>query len=577
MKSPFFPCLVLCLNFAVPFPRQVLAQQPAEASSAPQSATQKWLAQVGAQFQDAYEKTVLAPYKEGLETARKAYQTAIETALQNASGAGQGQEAELLRAERERFFSAGRMVSTEPAAVPAIQEARTRFRTEVGALDKARLEKARPIHAKFDAALAQNIPLLKQRQLLADAALLNAKREEIARDWLQPGAATAPEAKEEKAAPISHIALKDAVQWMLDNGAKLRVVSGKKTVLLRDVRQLPSGHPEFTVVALRKPEKSSGAEQGSPEIQDRDLDKLASFRGARELVLAGYPFTDSAFGFLDAWKEVEEITISGAQVSEKLAAKLARFPMLRSVGATRSEKINGDFVRQLSSVLPKLEELRLSQTDVGDQSVNDLLAFKRLSVLDLRGTRLTEQGLARLAALKTLRELDVAETKVTAAGLGCLASLKLTSLGFLSTDSPDFATDVAQVARVLPKLEGITLSGSEFRAEHAEALAAFRELRLLSIKDAAPKTGAFEPLQKMKNLEEFSCSSSSFGDDELGGIAELKHLRRLNISSTSVTNAGLQKLAKNKELKNVSATGTPITEAGADNLEKAVRGVRVVH
>jgi hypothetical protein len=452
----------------------------------------------------------------------------------------------------------------------------------VGALDKARLEKARlekarPLHAKFDAALAQNIPLLKQRQLLADAAILTAKREEIARDWLQPGASPGPETKEEKAAPTSRVDLKESVQWMLDNGAKIRVVSGKKTVPLRDVRQLPSGHPEFTVVALRKPEKSSGAEQGSADIEDRDLDKLAPMRGARELVLLGYPFTDSAFGFLDAWKEMEAVLISGAQVSEKLAGKLARFPMLRSVGVLRSEKINGDFVRQLTTALPKLEELRLTQTDVGDPSVNDLLAFKRLSSLDLRGTRLTDQGLARLAALKTLRELDVAETKVTAAGLGCLASLKLTSLGFLSTDSPDFAADVAQVARVLPKLEGITLSGSEFRAEHAEALAAFRELRLLSIVGAAPKPGAFEALQKIRNLEDFSCNSSGFGDNELGVISELKHLRKLNLSNTSVTNAGLQKLAKNKELKNVIVNSTSVTEAGAADLENAVRGIRVVH
>jgi hypothetical protein len=577
MKFPILPCMVLCLNslaIGIPVAR---AQQTAETVSPQQSATQKWLAQVGAQFQETYEKTILAPYKEGLEAARKAYQSAIETALQNASGAGQEQEAGILRAERERFFSAGRMVPSEPASAPSVQEARAKFRAAVAALDKTRLEKARPLHARFDAALAQNIPLLKQRQLLADAALLTAKREEIARDWLQPGAGTGPETKEEKAAPISHMALKDSVQWMLDSGAKLRIVSGKKTVPLRDVRQLPSGHPEFTAVALRKPEKSTGAEQGSPDIQDRDLDRLAPLRGAKELVLAGYPFTDSAFGFLDVWKELEEILISGAQVSEKLAAKLARFPMLRSVGVVRSEKVNGDFVRQLSTALPKLEELRLMQTDVGDQSVNDLLAFKRLSSLDLRGTRLTDQGLARLAGLKTLRELDVADTKVTAAGLGCLASLKLASLGFLSTDSPSFADDVAQLAKVLPKLEGITLSGSEFRLEHAEALTAFRELRLLSIKDAAPKAGAFEPLQKIKNLEDFSCNSAGFGDDEIGMMAELKHLHRLNVSYTSVTNAGLQKLAKNKELKNVSATGTPITESGVDTLEKAVRGIRVVH
>jgi hypothetical protein len=131
---------------------------------------------------------------------------------------------------------------------------------------------------------------------------------------------------------------------------------------------------------------------------------------------------------------------------------------------------------------------------------------------------------------------------------------------------------------MLPKLEGLALTGSEFRAEHAEALAAFRELHSLSLKENTPKTEALSALQKLKNLESFVCSySSSFGDDELGALAENKHLKQINVSHTSVTNAGLLKLAKNKDLKQLKVINTGVTEAGVEALEKAIRGIHVVH
>jgi hypothetical protein len=409
MKNPA-PASALLAFFLAALQPCAFTQQTNGTTAAEPSATQKWLTQVSAQFQDVYEKTVLAPYKEGLETARKGYQTAIASALQTASGAGQLREAELLRQERERFFTAGRMVPTEPSESPLVQEARAKFKTQVAALDKAKFEKARSLHAKFDAALAQNISLLKQRQLLADAVLLAGKREEIAREWLPPAAtAGSADAKEKKSAPLTHMGLKESIPWLLEKGAKLRYKSAKKQVLLKDPQPLRSGHVEFSSVSL----VSCAAENNGPEIQDRDFDRLAPLRGTRSLVISGFKIGDSAFTFLEAWKEMEDFTLIGALVTDKLASRLAKFPMLREVSVARCEKVTGDFVHQLAATLPKLEALHLNDVDLGDQSVDDLLSFKRLTSLKLRGTRITDQGLARLAALKTLKDLDVGNTKVT--------------------------------------------------------------------------------------------------------------------------------------------------------------------
>jgi hypothetical protein len=559
-------------------PLSSVAQQPAASASAEPSPAQKWLTETSTQFGGIYSKTVLDPYEEEMEKARKAYQSAIEAGLQSVSGAGQEAEAALLREERDRFFAAGRMAPTAATSSARAQDARAKFRAALWALEKARLERARLLHAKFDAALAQNITLLKQRRFAADAALLQAKREEITREWLQPPKwIAAEEATEENFAPLSHMTLKESIPWLLDNGARIGYRAGKKKLILRDARQLPTGHVEFLHVSFKSSNKRGRAGTKKAELQDRDLERLAPLRGCRVLGFSGFPLGDEAFLFLEAWKELEEFTLTGASVTDKLAARLSRFPMLRSLMVGSCEKLTGEFLHQLAPALPKLERLYLSHVDLGDQAVEDLAGLKHLETLGLRGTRITDQGLGRLASLKNLRSLDVGGTKVTVNGLGALAGLKLASLGFLSTDNPHFAAQAAEVAKVLPKLEGLSLTGSEFRVEHAEALSAFQELRLVSLKEALPKAEAIGALQKVKRLEVFHCQHPGFGDAEMEGLAQLKHLKEISLSNTALTNAGLLKLTRNKELREVHVCSTAVTESGVDGLEKALRGVRVEH
>jgi internalin A len=544
----------------------------------PPSPAQKWLTEAAAQFQTSYEKNVLGPYNEGLENARKQYQTTLESALQKASLTGRGSEAELLRKEREGFFSSGRMLPSESTALPLIETARTGFRAQIASLINIRIENARKLHAKFDASLAQNIPLLKNRQLNEDAALLEAKREQIKREWLEsPPMVPTDVSNGGSLMKTTRIPLRESVQWLLKQGGKILISSGKKATPLRDARHLSSGRPEFALVALRNNVGSAADDPEGNQITDQDMDNLASLRGAQKLSLPGWSFNDRAFGFLEEWHELEQFDASRLQVTEKLAGRLARFPMLRSVHVGMSETVTAEFVRLLSPTTSKLESLRLPKTGVGDSAVEHLLGFKRLTSLDLSGTRLTNEGLKRLAGIKTLKELDVRDTKVTATGLQCLSDLRLNSLGMLSTDSPTFSSDATQVSRTFPSVECLTLSGTEFRPDHAEALKAFSKLRLLVLKTPKPTPEALSALQKLAGLEEFQCSSNEFGDPEIKSLSKIKHLKKICLSGTAVTNTGLMELAHCRGLKELNISGTAITEAAAETLEKQSHGLHVIH
>jgi hypothetical protein len=573
-KLPLAAALLVLLLLAQE--KRVLAQQMAQDAGAESSAAGKWLIQVSGQFQDVYEKTIAAPYKDGVDAARRHYRNGLEAALQLATLEGRMRDAELLRRDRERFFSAGRGAPSEPAAVAAVEEERRVFTARVAALEKIKQESARKLYARLDAALVQNIELLKQRQLLADAALLTAKREELAKEWLQPPMAVAKsDGLKEELPELQPADLKDAIKWLISHDWRVRVLAGHKATDLTDVESLSVRHVAFHLVELGAPGKMVG--RIPMEIKDGDLDRIAALRGATCFSVTDRSLGDRAFEFLREWKSIDVFKVQGAKVTDQLGEKLAKFRSLREVNVQNCPRLTGKFVETLAETHPKLVALNLGVNgNIGDESVEALLKFKDLEVLNLHRTGLTDAGLARLVGLKKLRVLDLTDTKVTPAGLTCVSQMKLEELNFLSTDSSSFPESVMALAAALPKTQELKISGAGFGVEHAQALARFKQLRCLYLRGACPESGALAALRDIKSLEKIQCSSGRFGDEHAAELSELMQVKIVDLSHTSVTDKGLAKLTHNKRLKEVFVHETPVSEMGAEALSRAVRGVRVV-
>ncbi|HWB11432.1 MAG TPA: hypothetical protein VG826_19535 [Pirellulales bacterium] len=75
-------------------------------------------------------------------------------------------------------------------------------------------------------------------------------------------------------------------------------------------------------------------------------------------------------------------------------------------------------------VLPRLEELDLHNSSVGDEDLGRLSGFKRLKSLNLSMTRVTDTGLAKLAPLTSLEEIAMDQRMATAVGFEALAGLE---------------------------------------------------------------------------------------------------------------------------------------------------------
>ena len=75
--------------------------------------------------------------------------------------------------------------------------------------------------------------------------------------------------------------------------------------------------------------------------------------------------------------------------------------------------------------MKNIDDLRLISTKVGDASLEELAALKKLSFLGLGSTAVTDAGVKKLAALKSVRSLDISYNKnVTDVGVKELVALK---------------------------------------------------------------------------------------------------------------------------------------------------------
>ena len=167
---------------------------PAPAPEPAQTEMQKWIATTDAQWQAVFKRDVTDVHEAELNKAKLQYLTSLETAIAKASGASDLNGAVALRNEQKRFGDTNVFPEQDEAADAAsVKQLRTAIRAQLAKLEKESAIRAKALHAKYDAALAQTQTQLTQRQRLDDALLVQAKREEVAAAWITPAIAAAAE------------------------------------------------------------------------------------------------------------------------------------------------------------------------------------------------------------------------------------------------------------------------------------------------------------------------------------------------------------------------------------------------
>lgn len=132
---------------------------PSAAEPAPTD-IQNWIATTDTQRRAAFNRDVSDVYESELGRARTQYAALVDTAIAEASGAGDIDGAVALRNERNRFFRADTVPEEDEAADAAsVKQARAAYRSQFARQEKDQVVRAQGVVATYGQALARESTL----------------------------------------------------------------------------------------------------------------------------------------------------------------------------------------------------------------------------------------------------------------------------------------------------------------------------------------------------------------------------------------------------------------------------------
>ncbi len=582
---------------AAPVPMPVPAPEPeppkpAAATPAPVLDTTKWLATTDTQWQATYQRDVAGPFEKATADLKKQYLATLDSRAA-AFPPSRANDAKPFQEERQKEGVVPE--SDEDGLLPAVKKLREGFRAQFAYLDKERFDRAKALHAKYDALLAKNEAALTQRQRSEEAAEIKAKREQIAAAWLKPavapmapaarvavGATTGP-AKPAKLAP------RDLVEKLLAMGAGVWVRNERGTMSgeIKKVDQLPD-RDRFTVahVDLRRERADS-----SP-VTTADLTILDHLPDVTDLGLHGPAVTPQVVEKLRALRNIQTLTLEQCKMSAENYAVLVTLPelhtlYLRNLGSS-------DANMKVIGQCHKLKHLELNNLPLTDEGLVPIGKLVALEELDLNGLdRLTSIGIGNLVSPR-LRRLGLSNVSVSTSVLEAVArfgglesltlsgnSLKddqvaplvaLARLKTLNLNNTGITGTVFTKWPVRPSMESLHLQGETAITEAAlKALtSAFPRLDALSFTSAplSASAAAYSGLGRMRNLRNLNISGAGVNDEVVAEIAKADNLMYLTIPEAKLTDPGIAALSKLQRLNQIRIDEPPVTDAALKSFGK---------
>jgi hypothetical protein len=555
----------------------------------------EWLETMERKFASAYEARVVVPFRKQMEKVRQEYQESLKAGLADLVARGNQQEAVIFKEELQRLEQQpGFLIGTDSNQSSLyLRTLRQQFLLGLGESEKERDAAVRQVHGEFDAALVEGGRQLAVRQMGSEAALVRQRRLDMARVWLprmrdlfpdvhpKRGKVAQGKVSRQGTDPVlervrwTRKEVEAAVQWVLEAHGMVSIRQGGKTVVLRDVGELPSGRVDFVQVSL------DGNALGRPLVPG-ELLKLAALSGVEQLTFTHLQASDADLGFLKDWRHLELVSWEKSKVSPLLAEYLSGNPQLAYLRFPASQGITAEFLGKLALGVLGLRFLDLNWCPLDDTVWDGIQKHQKLDTLFMNVQGLTSAGISRLASLRGLRELRLRASLWEGSGskgLDAFARLKLESFGNLNTDSKDFESQVKAIKDKMPQLKGVVLEGQNMTVEQAETLRRnMPNLSRLTMNETLPAPGVGAVLAKMPKLESLCSRNPKLGDDQVGEFLGMRNLRVLDLQYTQVSDASSAAMIKSAEagLKVLKMAGSKFTPKALEELKHRLPNFKVL-
>jgi len=281
-------------------------------------------------------------------------------------------------------------------------------------------------------------------------------------------------------------------------------------------------------------------------VSDRGIERLKTLDQLEELNLSFSEFiTDAAIAFLRGHRQLKSLNLRGTDVTDTSLSYVAELPQLKSLDIAFTQ-ITDVGLEHLAS-LAQLEELNVGGNKISGVGLHVLKLLPKLKRLSFYGIQRRNAGWC-WAPVVTDLELDT---------ISLLSGLEDLNIGFgvalgaprpndLGPADSEAECRIAGGTRVtdlglaklasLKKLSALDLSGASITANGVRTLAAFHDLRRLSLWNVKGiDDAAAAALQALASLTSLDLSNTPIGNDTLRALGRLPNLRRLYVSDTNVT------------------------------------------
>ncbi|HEX5102281.1 MAG TPA: hypothetical protein VFV87_00620 [Pirellulaceae bacterium] len=335
------------------------------------------------------------------------------------------------------------------------------------------------------------------------------------------------------------------------------------------------------------------------------LEQIGVFRKLEDVSISGQQVTDRGLAPLGHMQELRSLTIEACDITDKTLEAIADLPNLQDV-TLRGVAVTDQGLAHLWK-LPNLTSLTLDFTLVTPKAVKafqngrpdcvvgytpaagkpqveaakgimrrdaNLLydADTRLitaMIFDMGHKPWRSSDWALLHAIPELQAVSIDDLPSAAEGLREVQ--KLPNVEGLILDSVPVTPGELLVLTEYPKLTTLHFQPENLTDQHLVALGKLTNLRVLKIEPEAATISrrGIEALAGLKQLRHLKLSSVPILDEDLEPLAELPMLTTFDLSMTPVTDKALDYLLGMPQLRELILDETQITGAGAQRIMKS--------
>ena len=274
---------------------------------------------------------------------------------------------------------------------------------------------------------------------------------------------------------------------------------------------------------------------------------------------------------------VTSLSLSETDVTDQDLKELVKVDQMTSLGLSLCPQVTNEGLKELGK-LKKLNSLSLGGPHITDATLKELANFQQIVRLDLAHCpKVTDKGIKELGRLKNLKFFYLRNSLITKVGKSELRQALPGCTVYISKPSYVRKVEILKPPEKapLPAEESAEIIETAIGQQLSKPTSELTETdwqKVTELKFTFTKISdaSLKEVAKLDQLKMLWLDNSLITDEGLKEVAKLEQLTHLGLAGTYVTDAGIKDLAKLKNLSSIRLGRTNVTIDGVAALRRAL-------